>query len=126
MDVYPIRGWLADGRCQLHYLCTLQLVLMPESRLELKTTLEGSGSLLLEGHQTPVKYIIRIFQEMLTAGTGEVPGLLSAAGQLLELKPADAVKTRGITVKLTLNDGRKCDVIVTDQAGSFQVSGPIA
>jgi len=99
---------------------------MPQSRLDLIRTLEGVGSLLVDGRETPVRYTIRIFQEMLNAGTGrEVPGLKSAAGQLLDLKPADAAKAVGHTLQLALEDGQRSDVIVIDATGAFQVNGPI-
>jgi hypothetical protein len=99
---------------------------MPQSRLDLVRTLEGVGSLLVDGRETPVRYIIKIFQEMLRDGTGrEVPGLRSAAGQLLDLKPTDATRAIGHTAQLILQDGQRSEVIVTDATGAFQVSGSL-
>jgi|ERR1051326_7561973 hypothetical protein len=100
---------------------------MPQSRLELVKTMEGSGRLIIEAHEAPVRYVIRVFREMLDAGAGEqVPGLITASGQLHDFRATDAVRAIGKTARLLLEDGMKCDVIVTDQAGAFQVSGPIA
>ncbi len=99
---------------------------MPQSRLDLIKTLEGSGLVLIDGRETPIKYTIRIFQEMLDLGSGkEVPGLQSAAGQLTELKPTEAAKLVGQKVRLSLDGGQKAEVIVTDPTGAFQVSGSI-
>jgi hypothetical protein len=99
---------------------------MPQSRLDLIKTLEGKGSLLVDGRETPIRYTIRIFQEMLDLGAGrEVPGLKSAAGQLSELKPADAAKLVGHTARLALDDGQMPEVIVTDLSGAFQVNDPL-
>jgi hypothetical protein len=102
------------------------IALMPQSRLDLVKTLEGVGSLLIDGRVTPVRYSIKIFQEMLQDNTGrEVPGLRSAAGQLLDLKPTDAARAIGHAVQLTLQDGQRSEVIVTDATGAVQVSGSI-
>lgn len=102
------------------------IALMPQSRVDLVKTLEGVGSLLVDGRETPVRYSIKIFQEMLRGGTGrEVPGLRSAAGQLFDLKPTDTAKAIGRTVHLILQDGQRPEVIVTDATGAFQVSGAI-
>jgi len=99
---------------------------MPETRLDLIETLEGSGNLLIDGRPTPIRYVVKIFQEMLEADTGrQVPGLKSAVGQLLDLRAPDAAKAIGRTVQLVLHDGRKCDVILMAPSGAFQVSGPI-
>jgi hypothetical protein len=99
---------------------------MSQSRLDLVKTLEGSGLVLIDGRETPIKYTIRIFQEMLDLGAGrEVPGLQSAAGQLSELKPAEVAKLVGQKVRLSLDGEQKAEVIVTDLTGAFQVSGPI-
>ena len=86
---------------------------MPHSRLDLVKTLEGTGTVLIDGRETPIRYTIRIFQEILDLGSGkEVPGLKSAAGELRELKPTDTAKLLGQTVKLVLSDGQKPDVVV--------------
>jgi len=99
---------------------------MPQSRLDLVRTLEGVGSLLVDGRETPVRYSIKIFQEMLRDGTGrEVPGLRSAAGQLFDLRPTDTARAIGHTVQLTLQNGQRSEVILTDATGAFQVSGSI-
>lgn len=98
---------------------------MEQSKLERLETLTGTGTLSVEGRTTPVLYTVSIFQEMLDGGAGKtVPGLKSANGKFDGLK--DAVKAVGRSSQLILQDGRKCDVILTGLDGTFLVSGQIS
>jgi hypothetical protein len=99
---------------------------MAQSKPERIDELAGTGSLLIEGRATPVKYTVWIFQEMLEVGPGKtIPGLKSANGKFEDLKAIDAVRAVGRNGQLTLQDGRTCDVILTGTDGAFLVSGQI-
>jgi hypothetical protein len=80
----------------------------------------------VDGRATPVTYSIQVFQEVLDPGTTyEKPGLKSAAGQLSDLKPADAAKAIGHKLQLALENGQRSEVTVVNASGAFQVVGPL-
>jgi len=81
--------------------------------------------LRLSDRYTPVKYVIRIYQEYV----GNVPTLKNANGGLANLAAGDAAYSMmdvGKALELELEDGRRAQLILTSLDGNFTVTGPVS
>jgi hypothetical protein len=84
--------------------------------------LSGSGLLGEEGKEaTKVNYSIQIRQDF----NDGFPGLKSIEGRLSGIGAGTLFGMLRNTIILTLQDGRKLQVIVKDSNGSFLGNGPI-
>ena len=78
-----------------------------------RETLRGTGELRLNDRTLGVHYLLRFYQDF----SDDVPGIISAGGQLIDLSVMDgheAVVSRG-SLDLRLQDDRIVKVIVTSE-----------
>jgi hypothetical protein len=97
---------------------------MPVTNREIIETFIGRCKLKLSDRHVRTKCVLRIYQDY----NGGIPTLKHADGAFSELPQGDsafAMMGRD-ALELELEDGRKCEIFITDLQGPFKLTGPLA